>query len=178
MSANTLIDLGGGAQLGMSLGGQSGLFAPASGALIGQSIDLINANNYCNVVIAGQCMFLSGQVRVQVQVSDTDVSGNYVDPTSGLAQFPTSFQSGGILWINSGQIGGGVLAGSGLSGQNIFSGFTTAAAFQRTGRYARLNAISGDFYAGNLTGSFVSQLKTTGSGGGFATSPTSGTPSV
>ena len=180
MSANLLVDLANTCQLSQSIGAAgagSGISYPASGAIIGDVVDLINANTFCNLWAAGTAVFGSGQLRLQVQVSDSTTSGTFTDPTSGAAQFPTSFQSGGLLWINSGATGGGVL-GAFVSGQAVQSGFMTGGGFIRTGQYARVNVLSGDFYAGRLAAGFVSQLKTTGSGGGFTYSPGSGTVNV
>jgi len=164
-----IVDIGGTAQSVLSIGSPpllSGSFTAAgSGTVIGQSCNLINSDTYCNINIAG--ISQSGQLRVQVQTADTDTSGSYTDPTSGLPQFPTSFQSGGILWINSGGVLGGVLAGQ-TSGYAIASGFNVFAAFIRNGTFVRANVIGEGTsqYAGPLTVSFVSQNKTTGSGGG------------
>jgi hypothetical protein len=155
----------------------SGVAYAASGALIGFSYDGLNSDAFTNVMIAGNAAFASGQLRVAVQTSDTDTSGTYTDPTSGLAQFPTSFQSGGIVILNSGQLGGGLL-GAFVSGQSIQSGFAVSAAFQRPHRFARANVLSGDFFAGPLTVSFINNLHTTGSGGGYTLSPSSGTVNV
>lgn len=175
MSANLVVDLGGTVLSYPSLV-TSGAF-PGSGALIGNSVDLLNANTFCNLNVVGQNAGLSGQLRVAVQTSDADTSGLYTDPTSGLAQLPTSFQSGGILILNSGGIFQGTFS-SGTSGQFIQSGFNVFAGFQRPQRFARANVISGDFYNGPLALSFVSQLKTTGSGGGFSFAPQSGNVNV
>lgn len=181
MSANLIVDLGNTAQIGVSIQDNpvlsGSLVAPASGAIIGQGIFMGNADTFCNLFAAG--VSASGQLRLQVQCSDTDVSGNYTDPTSGLAQFPGIFQSGGILWINSGGVGNGVL-GAQVSGQCVASGWAAAQGFQRTGVYARINVLSEGAaqYAGGLVAGFISQLRTTGSGGGFSYSPTSGVVNV
>lgn len=176
MSANLIVDLGGTAFSYPSILGTSGVLQPASGVVIGQTVDLINANTYTNICVVGQSV--SGQLRVGVQTSDSDTSGSFTDPTSGLPQLPTSFQSGGIIWINSGGASNGVLAGV-ASGYNIASGFTAFAAFQRPHRYARAWVPVADVgFNGPGTVSFVGQLKTTGSGGGFTFNPTSGTVSV
>lgn len=181
MSANYVIDLANttialpSIALGAVAG--SGVAYAASGAIIGQSCDLINANAMCNLEIKGCPVFTSGQLRIQVQCSDSDTSGTYTDPTSGLQTFPTNFQSGGIVILNSGAVGGGIL-GAGVSGQFIQSGFSAYAGFQRPLRFARANLVSGDYYAGTLYVGFVSQQKTTGSGGGQTQSPGSGTPSI
>ena len=182
MSANLIVDLGNTAamQLSVGLGGAgSGLVYAASGAVIGQGVDLRNADTFCNLFAAGNGIFGSGQLRIQIQTSDSDVSGNYTDPTSGLAALPTSFSSGGILILNSGALGGGLL-GAFTSGQSIQSGFAVAAGFQRpqAGTYVRANVLSGDFFAGTLTVGFISQYRTTGSGGGFTYSPGSGSVNV
>ncbi len=131
-----------------------------------------------------------GKLRIAVQCADADVSGQYTDPTSGLPQLPRWFSSGGILILNSGGLLGGTLQGalstqgsnSGLpqSGYVIASGFAVAAYFQRPtpGQYTRAIVLSGDFYAGILTATFVSQYRTTGSGGGFSLLPGSGVVNV
>lgn len=183
MSANLIVDLGGTAQTYPTIGsaGTSGGVFAASGGYIGLSVDMINSDTYCNINAIGVPFFTSGQLRVAVQTSDSDVSGTYTDPTSGLPQFPTSFQSGGILILNSGGLLGGtqsvssVGANSGQiqSGYAFQSGFSVCAAFQRpqAGRFVRANVLSGDFFAGQLAVGVISQNKTTGSGGGFSYSP-------
>ncbi len=178
MSANLVVDLNGTCAFGASIFGNiqsGGPPAPASGAVIGASVDFLNADTYCQVLVNGSMS--SGQLRVQVQSSDTDVSGTYTDPTSGLAQLPGVFQSGGLLWINSGGILGGTIGTTGfVSGQAVNSGFALANPFQRPGRFVRANLLSGDFGCANVF--FLSNLKTTGSGGGYSPSPTSGVVSV
>ncbi len=150
------------------------LIAPCSGAIIGNGVNMINANTVTNLLVVGVCT--SGQLRVAVQTAPNDVSGQYTDPTSGLAQMPGAFQSGGILWINSGGLNGGTL-GPTTSGQVVSGGFMVASIFQRPQQYARAIILSGDFGACSLVG-FISNLKVTGSGGGTTQSPQSGTPSV
>ena len=178
MSANLILDLGNTTQFGVSIVGDpvlsGALVHPCSGAVIGNIVDMLHSDTYCNLVVTG--FSASGQLRVVVQNSDTATSGalSTGDPTSGIAAFPGAFVSGTILWINSGGTGGGVL-GAFVSGQAIASGFGAAQAFQRTGRYVRALLLSGDFGAGPLTVAFLSQFKTTGSGGGFTWSPGSGT---
>ena len=179
MSANTVLDIGGSCQVGVSINGTpllsgAGVF-PCSGAVIGLGIDMINAHGYTNLFAAG--LSSSGQLRIQVQTSDADTSGTYTDPTSGLASLPGAFQSGGLLWLNSGGAGGGLL-GAFVSGQALASGWGVAQAFQRPGRYVRANLLSGDFYAGDFVAGFIEQLHTTGSGGGYTLAPTSGSVSV
>lgn len=165
MSANLVVDIGNTCQATLSIVAASGggPFS-ASGAAIGGAVDLINANTFCNLAIAAG-LTQSGQLRVGVQTSDTNVSGSFTDPTSGLAQLPTSFQSGGLIWLNSG-------------GANLQSGQLVFAGFQRPGRYARAVVLSGDFFNGPLEVGFVSQLKVTGSGGGYSYSPLSGSVNV
>lgn len=184
MSANLLVDLQA-TQMGLSLGiggPGSGIMYPASGATIGLSVNLGQANTFCNLIAAGNAVFTSGQLRLQVQCADSDVSGSFTDPTSGLPStaFPTNFQSGGLIWLSSGQAGGnsGGVQGGFVSGQAIQSGWMYGCGFQRPQTFARINTISGDFYAGTLVAGFISQLRTTGSGFGTTQSPGSGTVSV
>lgn len=162
MSANLIVDLGNSAQLTPSIVNVNAF--PCSGAIIGNTVDLLQADTYCNLIIAGG-LSQSGQLRIQVQTSDATTSGSFTDPTSGLTQLPTSFSSGGVYFINSGS-------------SALQSGFYRSPAFQRPHRYARAIAMSGDFWQSTLTAGFVSQLRTTGSGGGFVYSPSSGTVSV
>ena len=155
---------------------------PASGGIIGATLDLIEANTYTNMLVMGGCDNLSGQLRFQVQSSDVNNSGDMAigDVTSGLAALPQFFSSGGIVTINSGGLLGGIY-GPPSSGRNLPSvsgGFVAFAAFQRPGRFVRVNVLSGDFYAGTTCYGIVAQLKTTGSGGGFTYSPSSGSVSV
>ncbi len=174
MSAGLLVDLGNTAQQGVSISPtpflSGGLIAAASGNIIGQSVNMINANTYCNVELVG--VSASGQIRIQVQTADSDTSGSYTDPTSGLAQLPGVFASGGIIWVNSGGTGQGVFSPF-ASGNSLASGFAAATAFQRPGQFVRANILTegSQQYAGPLTVAFVSQLKTTGSGGGFSYAP-------
>ena len=176
-SANLVVDVGGTCQTYPSLPSQSGgVTLSASGAIIGNPVDMLHSDTFCNVGLNGILTLGSGSLRVQVQTSDAVASGTFTDPTSGLAQLPTSFLSGGIIVLNSGDSVGG-LTGPAVSGQYIQSGFSFFAGFQRPQRYARLNVISG-LFGGPLIGIFLSQYKTTGSGGGFTLSPGSGTVSV
>jgi hypothetical protein len=189
-SANLVVDLQGTCQMYPSIvaigGLGSGLSSTTSGqAIVGASVNMLHADTYTNLLVAG-VIATSGQLQIAVQTSDTDVSGSYTDPTSGLQTFPTSFQSGGILWINSGgslmgTIGGlqiGATSGQVLSGQAALSGFCVAAAFQRVGTFCRAVALSGAGIATTFTASFIGQLRTTGSGGGFDYRPSSGVINV
>lgn len=178
MSASLVVDLGNTCQLELSVGlggAGSGLIYPCSGAVIGDIVNLNDGHILTNLVAMGNRVFGSGQVRLQVQCSQTTNSGDFTDPTSGLASFPGAFTSGGILTLGANS--GGTL-GVATSGQNIQSGFFEAQAFQRTGPFARVNVLSGDFFAGVLAVGFVSQRHVTGSGGGFSLSPGSGTVNV
>src|SRR6267142_5547332 len=102
MSAFLVGDLGGAAVAYPSLQAASGASSPGSGnlgwqggSIVGVGVDLNNANTFCNLNIVGLATInVSGQVRVGVQCADADVSGQYTDPTSGLAQLPTYFASG------------------------------------------------------------------------------------
>lgn len=182
MSANYLVDLGGTCQLTptwpySTSGLFNGQFIGTSGTYIGQSVYLGNSDSYCNIVVTlTNVTQSSGAVVVQVQTANTDTSGSYGDPTSGLASLPGAFQSGGLLWIGSGSTGG--LLNSGFtSGSAILSGATVAAAFQRpqNGLFARANLVSpsnaASGFVGTVSVSFVTQSRTTGSGGGFTNSP-------
>lgn len=153
-----------------------GLVAPGSGAFVGNGVFLGNDNSFCNLFATGQSF--SGRLRLAVQCADADVSGQYTDPTSGMSALPTAFQSGGILWLNSGLDGG--VFGPVVSGQNMISGFFAAAGFQRPGTFARVIALAEGTaqFAGPLTAGFVSQRRTTGSGPGYTLSPSSGTINV
>ena len=181
MSANLLVDLGNTCQLGF--GALSAPAFAASAAGIGQIQDMINADTFTNVMIQGvpNAAGSSGQLRVFVQTSDGTTSGSFTDPTSGFNVFPTVFESGGIIRINSGGLGGtngqGTF-GDFISGHAFLSGFVEAGGFLRPHRYARIGYLSGDFYYGTLALTLVGQLRTTGSGGGFTFSPTSGVVNV
>ena len=180
MSANLVVDIGNTCQSQQSVPtpaqlSPSGQVCGLSGVQVGQTLDLIHADTFCNLYITGTAVLASGPLIVGVQTADSDVSGNYTDPTSGLAQLPTVFQSGGVVWLNSGSFGG--IYGSGTSGQFVQSGFAAYAGFQRVGRYARVLFNSG-FFIGPVQAGFVTQFKTTGSGGGFTYSPGSGTVNV
>ena len=182
MSANLVVDLANTTQQVVSIQPLpllSGVFlAVASGTVIGQSCDMINADTYCNLFAAG--LSASGRLRIQVQTAPADVSGQYTDPTSGMAPnfLPGAFSSGGILWINSGTDNG--ILGPVISGQSIASGWMGGQGFIRNQRYVRANVLSeaSSQYAGSLTVGFISQLRTTGSGAGFSYAPTSGVPTV
>jgi hypothetical protein len=169
MSANLLVDLGNTCQQGVTIAPANGVgSSPASGVMIGTPVDLANANTFCNLQVTGG-VSLSGSFRLAVQTSPSLNSGEFTDPTSGLAQLPTSFLSGGVMVCNS---------GAGVSGSPFASGLAQSAAFQRPHRYARAIALSGDQYNAPFCAQFVSQLRTTGSGAGFTFSPTSGVVNV
>jgi hypothetical protein len=164
MSASLLVDLGNTCALQDSIAPAVGVGStPASGVIVGIPVDMNNANSFCNVLVAaGQS--LSGQFKVLVQSSDSTASGTFTDPTSGLAQLPTSFLSGGVFICNS----GGTASSGGIQ----------SAAFQRTGRYVRAIIMSGDQNNSPVNVGFISQLRTTGSGGGYSLSPGSGVINV
>ncbi len=177
MSANTIVDIANGADYRASLMiGSGGTLA------FGEVIDLLHADTYCNVFVAGGFQGGSGPIGIQIQCSDGTTSGSFTDPTSGLAAFPggaLGVASGGIFYANSGLWSSGNYAlSSPCSGAPLFcSGGIQFAAFQRPGRYSRLINLSGA-YAGAITAGFVSQKKTTGSGAGFSYSPSSGAINV
>jgi hypothetical protein len=167
------------------------------GTTIGQSLDMLQADAFTNIFLAGLAIN-TGELKVQIQVSDSDVSGNYTDPTSGYPanQFPlyggpTQFAnlggvfSGGMVYFGSG-CGGGDLYGQ-ASGHSAESGFMVCQPFIRNARYMRLNVLSGGIvatytsgYQGSLIAGAIGQLKTTGGSGGagFVYSPGSGTVNV
>ena len=117
-----------------------------------------------------------------MQTAAATTSGSFTDPTSGLPVFPTPFVSGGLLvigsgaWAAAGDVGG--IFGSGVSGQNVLSGFFAAAAFQRPHRYARVNTLAGFMDWCTPQAGFIGQRPTVGSGQGFSYSPGSGTINV
>ena len=164
----------------------SGQAAGLSGVVVGMSVDMIDANTFTNLFIGGVGVVpTSGPLIIGVQTSDTDVSGNFTDPTSGQTgtlsgswPFPTAFQSGGMVVLNSGGTGG--TFHTFRSGHAIASGFMEAAGFLRPHRYVRALFISGtagaggNQYVGQLQVGFIAELRTTGSGGGFDYKPGSG----
>lgn len=211
MSANLTVDIGGTCQFHPSAWTVVPT-SPASGTVVGTVVDLKDSDTLCNVFVAGGGS--SGTLSVLLQTADAisgliqsgglPPSGSFTDPTSGLAQMPTWFQSGGVLLVNSGLYalpnGGGASGGMGVNtfthgisvvfnsmGHGPFpvsgsapaftSGGVAFAAFQRPHRFARLIVQSGAFNSFVMAG-FVSQKRTTGSGGGFTFSPTSGTVNV
>ena len=192
MSASLLVDLGQTCQLQYSFPSRQtqadqgilitsgGAISSLSGVLIGGTVDLLQSDTYCNLFAMG-IGFGSGPLVIGVQTSPDTTSGNFTDPTSGQTAFlPTAFASGGVIIIGSGPTGASGFLGtfsSGYSGSIIGSGWMAAAAFLRPHRFARAYVASG-FYDGTLMVGFISQLRTTGSGGGFAYAPTSGTVSV
>lgn len=181
MSASLTVDLGKTCISipSVSTNQTSGLMVSVSGAIVGNIVDLRDGDTYCNVAIDGW-VATSGQLRIAVQTSTGTTSGGFTDPTSGipLLDLPTPFQSGGILWINSGGVFNGIF-GSGVSGENVASGFQAIAAFQRVGRYARAIVLSGETFNGILGSvTFITNRRTTGSGGGFSFQPGSGNINV
>lgn len=153
-----------------------GVISSLSGVMIGDIIDLVNANAATQVFVAGRSLG-SGPLMIGVQTSDATTSGSFTDPTSGLAALPSVFQSGGYLVIGSGGWTGatdpGGIYGSGMSGSMALSGFLAFGGFQRPHRYARLFLGSGFMDWAACQAGFVAQLKTQGSGPGFAWSPQS-----
>lgn len=165
MSASLLVDLNATTLDVVSIATASGGGTlPASGAIVGNAVDMITAGTFTNLFVAAG-LSQSGALRVAVQTSDSTTSGTFTDPTSGLAQLPTWFQSGGVIWINSG--------GAGLSSGNFY-----CAGFLNPNRYARAIILSGDFYNGPTSVGFINNYRVTGSGGGYTLSPTSGVVNV
>lgn len=178
--ASFLLDLGNTTLMQPSLlqPALSGVVGSASGAYVGQGVDMSQSHGFSNMVINMLASFGSGgggECRIGVQCSDTDVSGAYTDPTSGLAAFPTVFQSGGIVYLNSGSLcllsGGGGSYGPAISGHMPLSGVIESAGFLRPQRYARAIMFGSGQFGGDIAVGFIEQLHTTGSGGGFSWSP-------
>lgn len=178
MSANLVVDLRNTTERYVSLAVTSG-----TDTTIGGIVDLLNANTWCNVFVTGRN---SGPLPIFIQTSPTTNSGDFTDPTSGLpaGYFPVNgaIVSGGIFWANSGLYASGNQSPAAVvdSAPLFCSGGTDYAAFQRPNRYARLVCTSGNASLAGVPfeAGFISQKKTTGSGGGFSYSPGSGSVSV
>lgn len=215
MSANLVVDLANTCQFHPSA---ITTVSAASGVVVGLPIDLKNSDTLCNLFVAVLGAG-SGPIGIQVQTSDVasgnpmsggglPTSGSFTDPLSGLpeAAYPPSFNSGAILFLNSGLFrmpggGGGsgqyvngapvgtlpfglhpIQRGQGAGGFNtsgswpIFSsgGGVSFASFPRPHRFARAIIQSGATTINDIMAGFVTNLKTTGSGGGFSYGPTSG----
>lgn len=175
MGAGLVVDLGATVDVRQSI-------AVGSGAnfVVGEIVDLRNADTFCNIYVAGQ--FGSGQIEVRVQTSPSTASGSFQDPTSGLVGtggLPTSFVSGGVFFANSGLFASGNSSPCApVNNAPIFcSGGMMFAAFQRDYGYARLILNSGVF-PNAITAGFISQKRTVGSGAGFSFAPSSGTVNV
>lgn len=145
---------------------------------IGNIVDLLQADTYTNIFVAGG-IGGSGAIEVRVQTSDATTSGSFTDPTSGLAAFPVNLVSGGILFANSGLwVSGNYSVTAPVNNAPMFcSGGIFFGAVQRPHRYARLVYNSGPF-PGAIVAGFIANKRTTGSGGGFSFSPGSGSVSV
>lgn len=158
MSASLIVDMGSTlVQPTVSIAPAVGVGGtPASGVIIGMPWDGLYGNTATQLAVtAGPS--ISGQFKVQVQCSDSLASGSFTDPTSGLAQMPGFFLSGGIVVVNSG---------------NVFaSGGTFLTYFQRPQRYARAVIMSGDQNNSPVNCNFYSQLKVSYSGIGASQSP-------
>lgn len=156
-----------------------GCVSSLSGVLIGDIIDLGDANTVCNVYVAGKPIG-SGPLIIGVQCSDSTASGTFTDPTSGLAQLPGKFASGGFLILGSGAWTDGFVGifGSGVSGNIFLSGVMTGSYFQRPQQFARLFLASGFADVAGFQAGFITQLRTVGSGGGYSYQPTSGAVNV
>ncbi len=171
MSANLVVDIANTCDYRSSVTVGSG-----SNLIVGQIVDLMHANTYCNVFCAAGIG--SGEIVLRVQTSDATTSGTFTDPTSGLDvdDLPVNVSSGGQLFMNSGLWSSGNWSLTSVvdSAPLFCSGGIQFGAFQRPHRYARLILVSGPFLNA-ITAGFVSQKRTTGSGAGFAWSPQSGT---
>lgn len=175
MSANLVVSLNSDTDHRTSINVGSG-----SNLVVGQIVDFLYANTYCQVEVAGNGVAGgSGAIHVWIQTSDSTASGSFTDPTSGLAQLPLNVQSGGAFFANSGLWSSGSSSlTSVVDNAPLFcSGGFQFTEFQRPHRYARLILNSG-FFPGPITAGFISNKKTTGSGGGFTFAPGSGTVNV
>lgn len=174
MSANLVVDLANTVDAPTSLRVISG-----DSTVIGAVCDMLFANTYTNVWVTG---LGSGPLPILIQTSDTTASGDFTDPTSGVAQMPVNIVSGGIFWANSGLYGSGASSPAApIDSAPVFcSGGIQFGAFQRPGRYARLICTSGNASLTSVpfNAGFAGQKKTTGSGAGFSYQPGSGTVNV
>lgn len=158
-----------------------GCISSLSGVLVGDIINIAQANTVTNVYVAGRSLG-SGPLVIGVQTSDSTASGTFTDPTSGLAALPGNFQSGGNLIFGSGGWTGpadpGGVYNSGVSGQMVLSGFFAGSWFQSPGQYVRLLVRSGFMDVAGFQAGIIKQLRTVGSGGGFSWAPLSGNPVI
>lgn len=175
MSANLIVDIRNTADFRPSVGVGSG-----SNLVVGEIVDLQNSDTLCNIYVAG-AQGASGAIQVTVQTADDTASGSFTDPTSGIpaGSLPSVLLSGGIFITNSGLWTSGNQSESApVNNAPLFcSGGIDFAFFQRPQRYARLILNSGP-YPNAITAGFISNKRTTGSGGGFTFNPTSGVVSV
>ncbi|MDO8673658.1 MAG: hypothetical protein Q7O66_19790 [Dehalococcoidia bacterium] len=174
MSANLVVDLGATCDYRTSIVVGSG-----ANLVVGQIIDLAHADTYCNVWVAGGVG--SGVIEMRIQTSDGVTSGSFTDPTSGRAsnQLPAFLASGGVMFANSGlAVSGSQSLSAPVNTAPLFcSGGIQFGAFIRPHRYARLISNSSVFPDAIQAG-FISNKRTTGSGGGFTYAPGSGTVNV
>lgn len=144
------------------------------GAVVGNWVDMSNSDTFCGVYVA-VAGGVSGPLPIAVQTArgindipltgsgsfsgnqfsgGAPTSGSFTDPTSGLAQLPTWFSSGGILWVNSGlyTVPGGASATPPASGTTLVNGYP---AFTLPyGPTPIQNAQGGIAGEGNLSGAF------------------------
>lgn len=174
MSANLIVDIGNTCDYRPSL-----VIGSGSNLIVGQIVDLLNAHINTNVFVAGGTPGGSGVVEIRVQTADATTSGSFTDPTSGMAQMPAGFASGGVLFANSGLFSSGNQSlSSPVNNAPLFcSGGIMFNHFQRPHRYARLVNNSGVF-PGAITAGFIGNKHVTGSGGGFTLNPGSGAVAV
>lgn len=176
MGAGLVIDLNGQVDRFPSICNVSG----GAAVVVGQIVDLANADTYCNVYLAAGGG-ISGVIPLTVQTSDSTTSGSFTVPQSGLAAAPQSitgegFTLSGVWWGNSGLYASGNISPFNSVVDNapaLCSGGIQFASFQRNARYARLVAFSGNDYSIYNAG-FISQKRTAGSGYGYTWNPQSG----
>ena len=174
MSASYVVDVRNGCDYQGSVNVGSG-----SNLIVGEIVDLLHANTFCNVYCAGGAN--SGIIQLQIQTADATTSGTFTDPTSGMDvdDLPPGVVSGGQVYFNSGLFASGNFSMTApINNAPAFcSGSIQFAAFQRPHRYARLLTVSGG-YTSYFAAGFVTQKRVTGSGGGQSQSPGSGVVNV
>lgn len=174
MGANLVVDLGATCDYDVSV-----MMGSGASQIVGLPSDLLYADTYCNVFCAGTAG--SGAIDLWIQTSPTAASGSFTDPTSGLAAFPSFISSGGRFIVNSGLWVSGIASLTApVNNAPLFcSGGVMFGAFQRPAghEFARIINNSGVFPSFYVAG-FVSQKRTTGSGGGSTLLPGSGVVAV
>lgn len=154
MSANLVVDLANTCNYPPSLSLAAGVGnVPASGTLVGQIVDLKDANSMCQVwATAGPN---SGVLVLKIETAGDasgllqsgggfPISGSFTDPTSGLPDFSQSIvKSGGLIYINSGLVS--LPFGGGASGTMNVNTFAAGTHVSFNGQHGTGFAASGNF---------------------------------